>query len=116
VGQYLKKGIFLPEASSAHHKGIGAGAPHTRRVGTGLLISGALLSFSTQITCRGKVEDRPSARDRMRRMAAALDDRHVSSPPPALMVVKSETASAQAIGFDPAKALRKLQSLSRPKR
>jgi len=49
-------------------------------------------------------------------MAAALDDRHVSSPPPALMVVKSETASAQAIGFDPAKALRKLQSLSRPKR
>ena len=31
-----------------------------------LLISGALLSFSTQITCRGKVEDRPSARDRMR--------------------------------------------------
>jgi hypothetical protein len=49
-------------------------------------------------------------------MAAALDDRYVSSPPPALMVVKSETASAQAIGFDPAKALRKLQSLSRPKR
>jgi hypothetical protein len=37
-------------------------------------------------------------------MAAALDDRYVSSPPPALMVVKSETASAQAM------------SLSRPKR
>jgi hypothetical protein len=33
-----------------------------------------------------------------------------------LVVVKSDTASAQAIGFDPAKALRKLQSLSRHKR
>jgi hypothetical protein len=49
-------------------------------------------------------------------MAAALDDRYVSSPPPALVVVKSETASAQAIGFHPAKALQKLRSLSRRKR
>jgi hypothetical protein len=49
-------------------------------------------------------------------MAAALDDRYVNSPPPALVVVKSETAAAQAIVFDPAKALRKLQSLSRRKR
>jgi hypothetical protein len=49
-------------------------------------------------------------------MAAALDDRHVSSPPPALMVVKSETASAQAIGFDPVKTLKLQRSLSRRKR